>query len=183
MSSTELVKPGHYERMSDVIAERMKGFNETEIARNLGMKRTEVLDHLDEYRQLIANDHTLVARARESVAVFDTHTDALIRKAYEVIDAADDEMQMNGVDSKLLGQKAAAVKLVSDLEAKRFAMLKEFGLLDDMEMGAKIAEAENRHNILIGILKDTVMKCDNCRPEVMQRLQRVTGEVEVIRVD
>jgi hypothetical protein len=61
-------------------------------------------------------------------------------------------------------------------------MLQKAGLLDNEEIGARIAESEEKQEILVGILRDVTSKCPNCRKEVASRLSRISGTVEPIHI-
>lgn len=178
--STEIALADKYEQMNKVVDLKMEGYTPMQIAKTLGIRRIDVNEHLEEYKRIISHDHTVIARARESVVTMDAHTDKIIRKAYEVVESADNEMEMSGTDSRLLSQKLGALKAIAEFEAKRFGMLKEFGLLDDMEVANQVVEMERKQDILVGILREVTNDCPKCRVEVIDRLSQVTGQVEGI---
>jgi len=98
----------------------------------------------------------------------------LINKAWETVEQAD-----LAADYRT---KVGAIKLVAEIQGKQMEMLQKAGLLDNTEMGARIAEAEEKQEVLMGILRDVTSKCDKCQREVKQRLSRISGVVEPVEV-
>jgi hypothetical protein len=111
-------------------------------------------------------------RAKEALAGADQHYSSLIKKAYEVIDVADNNSN--------LGAKTQAIKLIADIESKRLEMLQKAGLLDNKEIAEQIIEMERKHDILIKILKDIATTHPEIREEIMKRLSEIQTEVVVI---
>ena len=174
----------HFEDMEKAVSLRIRGKNPYQISKELGITRVEVDNLLIEWRELCLNDQAIVERTREALANTDIHYNDLIARGWEVIAAADDVLDSEGFDAKVAAQKTAAVKLIGDLEAKRFAMLKEMGAIDNSEMATQIAERERKEEIIVGILRDVVFKCPDCQKEVKKRLAQLNNEpipVDVIQ--
>lgn len=161
--------------MNRVVEELLKGNNPTSIAKNLSMKRSDVLGLLDEWRSVIGTDNTIRERAKEALAGADQHFSMIIKRAWETVEQADANAQLN--------VKAGALKLVADTESKRIDMLQKAGLLENTEMSAQLLETERKQEILVGILKDVTSSCDRCRIEVSKKLSEVTNRVEGMPVD
>lgn len=172
--------PVLYEKMEPVVALLVKGKKPGEIARATGLTIPEVSRIINEWRSLASDDRAVRARAKEVVAGADSHFGDLISTAYEVLSSIDEEMQMSGVTAQLLGQKNTAIKVIADLEVKRFNMLRDLGVLTNQEQAEAYAKMEEDHEILEGILRDVVFKCDHCKMEVARRLSMITGKPEVI---
>jgi hypothetical protein len=98
----------------------------------------------------------------------------LIKEAWKTVEDADQAGQLN--------VKANALKLISDIETKRIAMLKEVGLLDNAEMADQIAQTEHKQDILVKILKEVTASCPKCKMDVARRLSQITGVVEPIEI-
>jgi hypothetical protein len=174
----------HFEDMEKAVSLRIRGKTPYQISRELGITRVEVDNLLIEWRELCLNDQAIVERTREALANTDIHYNDLIARGWEIIAAADDVLDSEGFDPKVAAQKTAAVKLIGDLEAKRFAMLKEMGAIDNSEMATQIAERERKEEIIVGILRDVVFKCPDCQKEVKKRLAQLNNEpipVDVIQ--
>lgn len=168
----------HLDEVNDVVAEYLKGSSETEISRELDLPRVRVVNYLNEWRGMIANNQAIRSRAHEALASADVHYNRLIGKAYEVIDSTD---QMTGTGS--LNAKSSAIKLIADMEAKRIDMLQKSGMLDNRELAEELEETEKKQEVLEGILKDVVSDCNHCKQAVMQRLATIADPNEAVVVD
>ena len=173
MSELEIAE--HYDRMNKVVEELLKGNNATQISKELGIARAEVVKHIDEWKSIVRNDNSIQSRAKEALAAADQHYAMIINKAWETVEQADANSQY--------GTKAQALKLIADVEAKRLDMLNKAGVLENSEIGSQIIETERKQKILVEILRDVSSQCDQCKVEVASRLAEVTGRVEVIHVD
>jgi len=178
--SSEIELADRIDRMNTVAELYITGAKISEIMKRLHMTRVDVLDSLDMWKEIVANDDTVRARAKEAVANADQHYQLLISKFWGVVDDVDAEQISAGLDSRLMSQKTTALKHIADLEAKRVTMLREASNSDDDELAAKVIETEKKQEQLIAILRDVL--CEDCRMEVMERLSRITGEAAPIRV-
>ena len=172
--SSELELVERFDRMNKVVEELLKGNNANQIARNLDMKRGEVLTLLDEWRTIVHSDNHIRDRAKEALMGADQHYAMLIQKAWETVEQADQNDQLN--------IKTQALKLITDIEAKRIEMLQKAGLLENNELGDQLMETERKQEILVDILKSVTSNCDTCKFEVARRLSQVTGKVEAVDV-
>lgn len=170
--SSDLVK--HLDEVNAVAAEYLKGLDTAQISKELDIPRTRVNALLNDWRQMASSNEAIHARAREALAGADQHYSSLIKKAYEVIDSAD--------QTSNLGAKTTAIKLITDIEAKRIDMLQRAGLLDNKEIAEELATMERKHEILINILKDIATKYPNVRAEILERLAEI-NKSEVIIID
>ena len=170
----EIELADHYDRMNKVVEELLKGNTPTQIAAITGFKRAEVVEYIDEWKQVVRNDTTARDRAKEAVSGADHHYDMLINEAWKTVEAADGQGQLN--------VKANALKLISDIETKRIGMLQQVGLLDNAELAGQVAEAERKQDVLVKILKEVTSTCPKCKLEVAKRLSQITGVVEPIEV-
>lgn len=164
-----------FDKMNKVVEELLKGNNPTQIARQLEMKRTEVLEMLELWRGLMHSDKGIKERAREALAGADQHYAMLINRSWETVEQAD-------VNSDLR-TKATALKLIADIEGKRIDMLQKAGLLENNEMASQLMETERKQEILVGILKEVTSSCNHCKIEVARRLGEVTSEVQEVKID
>lgn len=173
MSQIEVVE--RFDRMNKVVEELLKGGNPTTIAKTLDMKRSEVLDLLDEWKLLVRTDNHVRERAKEALAGADQHYALLIQRAWETVEQADQNAQYN--------IKAQSLKLIADIESKRIDMLQKAGLLEDNELADQLIENERKQEVLVSILKEVTSDCDHCKFEVAKRLSQVTGKLEAVNVD
>ena len=179
MAKTESEKMAeHLDQINDVVAEYLKGSNETEISKQLAIPRTRVVNYLNEWRGMIADNQAIRSRAHEALASADVHYNRLINKAYEVIEATE---QMSGTGS--LNTKNSSIKLIADMEAKRIDMLQKSGMLDNQELAQELAENERKQEVLEDILREVVGECNHCKSEVLRRLAQVADPDEAVVVD
>jgi len=165
----------HYDRMNRVVSELLKGNNPSQIATATGFKRAEVLEHIDQWKEVVKNDSTARDRAKEAISGADQHYAMLIKEAWKTVEDADGAGQLN--------VKATALKLIADIEGKRIGMLQEVGLLDNQELASQLAETERKQDILVKILKEVTATCPKCKMEVAKRLSQITGIVEPVVID
>lgn len=164
----------HYDRINRVVSELLKGNNPTQIASITGFKRAEVIDYIDEWKEVVKNDSTARERAKEAISGADQHYAMLIKEAWKTVEDADTQGQLN--------VKATALKLIADIEGKRITMLKEVGLLDNAELATQLSETERKQDILVKILKEVTSTCPKCKLEVAKRLSQITGIVEPVEI-
>jgi hypothetical protein len=165
----------HYDRMNKVVSELLKGNNPTQIAALTGFKRAEVLEYIEEWKQVVRSDSGARERAKEAISGADQHYAMLIKEAWKTVEDADGAGQLN--------VKATALKLIADIEGKRIGMLQEVGLLDNAELATQLAETERKQDILVKILKEVTATCPKCKMEVAKRLSQITGIVEPVVID
>jgi len=165
----------HYDRMNKVVSELLKGSTPTQIATITGFKRGEVVEYIDEWKQVVRNDSTARDRAKEAISGADQHYAMLIKEAWKTVDDADQAAQLN--------VKATALKLIADIEAKRINMLQEVGLLDNQELASQVADTERKQEILVKILKEVTASCPKCKLDVAKRLSQITGVVEPVVIE
>jgi hypothetical protein len=161
--------------MNTVVAQLLKGDNATAIAKNTGLKRAQVIEYIDEWKQLAQNNKTIQSRAYEALTGMDEHYSMIIRELWGVLEEAD----MNND----LRTKTTVLKNLADIEGKRVDLLQKAGLLDTQQMGDEVIEMERKHEILITILREVTSDCPHCKVEVARRLSRVTGKAETIVVN
>ena len=165
----------HYDRMNKVVSELLKGNNPSQIATVTGFKRAEVLEYIDQWKEVVRNDSTARDRAKEAISGADQHYAMLIKEAWKTVEDADGAGQLN--------VKATALKLIADIEGKRIGMLQEVGLLDNQELASQLAETERKQDILVKILKEVTATCPKCKMDVAKRLSQITGVVEPVIID
>ena len=168
--TNDLVK--HLDEVNRVASEYLKGTDTAQIAKDLDIPRTRVMSLLNDWRKMAANNEAIHARAREALAGADQHYSHLISKAYEVIESADMSANLNA--------KTTSIKLIADIEAKRLDMLHRAGLLDNKEVAEELARMEEKHQILINILKDIASKHPEIRNEIMSKLSEATDGVIIV---
>lgn len=175
MSRKELMAfSQRYDDMSKVAELYLKDrLNPTQIAKQLDMRRVDVIKHIEQFAEIAKNDEILQERVRESLHEADKTVDLVQRENWKIVDEIEDNKT-----------KATVLKNITDIEFKRQEMIRAAGLMQDAELGDHYALLEEKQDVLEGILKNTVMKCPSCRVEVARALaQAAGGPTEVIIVD
>jgi len=169
MSKLELAD--HWSRINIVVNEFLKGNTDpTKIAKLTGYTRKDVIEYLNEWRQVVQSDRQVQLRAREALSGADAHYSMLIKEAWDIIEEA--------TNTSNLAQRTAGVKLVADIQQKQIDMLQKAGVLENNEMAEKIIATEEKQQILASIIKEVVSQCETCKPKVMARLSEVTDKAE-----
>jgi hypothetical protein len=134
------------------------------IAKELGLKRVEVMDLIQESKEIWRNDDAVKERAKEALQEADAHLDMVINRSWETVEQAD-----NNNDLKT---KATVLKNIADVEMKKVEMLQKAGLYDDAALGDELAEMEEKNEIIKTILLEVTANCEHCAFEVRRRLSR-----------
>lgn len=171
----EIDLPQHMDRMNNVVEKLLQGNNPTQIATITGLQRKEVVELIDEWKNIVHNDNAIRDRAKEAISGADQHYAMLIKEAWKTVDEADQSGQ--------LAIKSGALKLIADIETKRIAMLQSVGVLENNELATQVAEAERKQEVLVKILKEVTSTCPKCKMEVAKRLSQITGIVEAVVIE
>lgn len=173
--SRDLRKIDPDEQANEVVIRLLRGMQATDIAKDTGIPRAQVLQFIENFNTIAHNMPELKNRAKEAMAGMDMHYSLLIRRAYEELDKIE---LTNNSSANMFGQKTAILKLIAGLEDTRMKALQQAGLIDDM--GDEVTELMEKNDILEGIIRDVSAQCPNCKLEVMRRLGKYTGNVEVV---
>lgn len=175
VSKTAEAIDNHLIKLDLVVTEYLKGSTQSQIVKSTGLSSATVGSMLREWRDMASNSDLIKSRATMALNNADKHYDKLIKKAYGVLDDAE---QANS-----LSQRAGTIKLIADMEARRIDLLQKAGALENTDMANKIMETERKQAIVMDILKNTVGSCDHCRPIVQEKLSQITNDIVVIPVD
>lgn len=174
------VEQPRFEEMQQVVELYVQNVNPTEIARRLGIRRVDVLNHVDEWKISASGMDVMKGRVETLIASMDEHYSALIRKAYEIVDEvdrplSDDEKRKETMTrSQMLSQKKGALDLIAKLEKDRIDILQKSGLLEMDSLGEELAEMEEQKQIILGILQDDL--CEHCKPKVMSKIGQMLSD-------
>lgn len=173
--SKEVELLDRYEQINTVAQMYIKGTtNPTSIAKELGIKRAQALELIDEWRDIARNNDDIKSQAAEALQAGIQHYSMIVERLWETVEQAD-----TANDYKT---KNAVLKNVADIEAKKIDMLQKAGLYDDASIGDELAEMEEKQAILISILKEVTSDCSHCKYEVARRLAKVTGKPEPVNI-
>lgn len=162
------------EQQEQIISMRARGIQLSEIQKQTGLTRVQIDKHLEDFRDFARNDKYMVARSREVVLTVDQHYSDIIRQYYVAIEQAD----LNH-DYKA---KMAGLSNVAKIESDRVEFLRKAGLIAESHVGDMVAAAEEKQQILVGILKQIAKKYPEVAREITIELSKLTGEVEPVRV-
>lgn len=163
-----------YEERDKVVDLYLKGQSEAAISRSTGIERKHVKGYIASFKNDAKNNELLQERGRQVVQEFDVQQDYIIRELVSAIGDADD----NG-DYKT---KGVLLKTLHDVQKGRVDTMQKAGMLSDAALGDELAAMEEKHEILIGILKKVSGGCNRCKMEVARELAKVTGKPEPVMV-
>ena len=144
--------------------------NATSIARITGMKRSEVLDYIDDAKAIARNDDEIRSRAKEALHEADAALNMVIERSWETVEQAD-----NNTDYRT---KATLLKNIADVEVKRVEMLQKAGLYDDAALGNELVEMEEKAEAIKELLKIVAAEFPDSRVTIMKGLAKIFGKVE-----
>jgi hypothetical protein len=171
--STELDILRHQEEQEKIVSLYARGVSLSEIRKQTGLDRKRVDQHLAEFRDFARNDKYMLARSREVVLTVDKHFSDIIDQYYTAIKEAD---LADDYKAKMSGLSALA-----KIESDRVEFLRKAGLVAESHVGDMVAAAEEKQEVLIGILKHISSKYPEVAMEIASELSRVTGEVQAVR--
>lgn len=178
MSLLPIEQP-RYEEMQAVVEQYVKNVNPTKIAKNLGIRRVDVLAHIDEWKATAGGMDVMKDRVETLISSMDEHYSLLIQKAYEIIEEVDrplddeEKRKETMTRSQMLSQKKGALDLIAKLEKDRIDILQKSGLLELDHMGEELAIMEEQKSLILEIMADEL--CPHCKTRVMGRLAGAMG--------
>ena len=167
-----------YVNMDRVMTLYLKGTtNLTQLAKETGLKRAEVMQYVAEWRKTAASNEDIKQRAKDNLAEMDEHYSMIIAETWKVVEAAD-----GAADLKT---KATALKNLADIESKRQDTLQKAGLYDDAELGDQLALMAEQAEQIKKMLVDLTEKYPETKKYVLENLSCIfAGEhVTVVAED
>jgi hypothetical protein len=162
-----------YVEMDKVVTAMLKGENNsTRIAKELGMPRTRVIEYMDEWRKIAANDENIRERAKGAVLNLNQHYDLLIKELHD----NSEEMKRTG-DYK---GSTTALKAAGDLEAKRQEALQKAGLLDDGALADQIVEVEEKMEAMKKLMVAVASKNPAVKQMIQEGLREIYGQAPAV---
>ena len=164
-----------FEERDKAVSLYLKGMKDAAISRELGIERRHVVGYIQSFHAAAKDNLMLQERGMQVVQEFDHQQDYIIRELVNTIEEAD-----NAGDYKT---KGVLLKTLSDVQRLRVDTMQKAGMLSDAAMGDELAAMEEKHEILIGILKTVSAGCNRCKMEVARQLAKVTGKPEPVIVE
>lgn len=161
-----------FKEMNDVITLWVQNKKPHQIAKELGIRKVDVDEHLDNWRKSAVGSDAMKDRVEELISTMDEHYSILITKAYEIVEEVDkpaENRKETMTRSQMLSQKKAALDLIAKLEKDRIDVLQKSGLLEIDTLGDELAAKEEQIELIMDILDEEL--CESCNSKVMSRLR------------
>lgn len=168
-SLTDLEPIDRYERMNDIVSLYIKGSSVPAIMKSTGLRRVDVLEYLDEYKQIAANDPEIQGRARETLHNFDMHTSDIVRELWELHNGSDDE--------KI---RLQSLKHLADIDKARVETLQKAGLYDDAALGDEMVKVQEQAEQIKVLLKDVVTQFPAAKELILKGLNKIFNESNAV---
>lgn len=160
------------DEMSEVVALIMQNKNPTEISRELGIPRSRVLDHRDNWIKYAQNESDIKAKAKETLARVDEHYGVIIKELWDQVREAKNQGSVRDA--------TGALKTIAQMEKDRAGLFQQAGITADDALTEQLMETERKQEILMQVLRE--IDCNKCRTQIRSRLSEITGQAEVITV-
>ena len=159
--------------MDRVVTAMLKGENNaTKISKELSISRTRVIEYMDEWRKIAANDENIREKAKGAVLNLNQHYDLLIKELHD----NSEEMKSRG-DYK---GSTTALKAAGDLEAKRQEALQKAGLLDDGAMADQMIELEDKMEAMKRLMVAVASKNPGVKQMIQEGLKEIYGQAPAV---
>lgn len=152
-----------YNEMNKAVEMYLKGTNPTQIARELNIKRTEVLAYVDQYNEFAKQDPVIQERMRETIQNVDSIVKLVQKRNWETVEQADDAGDLK--------TKATVLKNIVEAEVKLQEMYQKAGLLQDAELGDELAKTQERQELLGQLISEVIAECQRCKPMLATRIR------------
>lgn len=166
----ELSLVEHADLLDKVANLHMQRVNPTQIARQLGIKRTEVIALTNEWIEVAKNNKDLQDLATDRLHEYDASTNKVIEEAWALYAGAEEKVQ------------AGLLKTIADVERQRVETLQKAGLYSDNSLGDQMAEMEEKAAAIKELLKQVATAHPETRMMIMQGLQKIFGQPESINI-
>lgn len=157
----------------------LQGKNETQIARELGIARKEVVVAVRDFRQLLKRQSESAVDVRDRLLDIILEADEsfrmVIEEAWGTVRAADEQDSLN--------TKLNALKIVESSTKNRSDMLQKSGVSEDDEIINQLNETERRQEVLVGILKRTKELFPEAAEYIARELNKISSDVEVVEIE
>lgn len=175
MSEVSVYEGDAFQQMEEVAKHMLMGHTEFKTARDLGMKVIEVRSLWENYKDRLNNDSFARDAAQDHLNLMVKQYDDLLVDLHENLKNLKD---LHLHTDKISAQIVATTKTIADILAKRVDALQKAGMLDAHDLGDELAEREKQEAYLLEILRNDL--CPECQSIVAIKLQKMTGEAEVI---
>lgn len=164
----ELEAIAYHEDVNEVVSLMIQGYNYTEIARKLNMKRATVLEYASHWKNMASNNNYIQEQASSAITSANEHYNMAIKEFWNVADSAGS----NG-DLRL---RKDSIQAAVTTEEKRIMMMQKAGLLTDQDLRQKLELQQQREHEIIEMLKEVAQEHPEIRSTILGKLARITNE-------
>lgn len=166
----ELTLRDHADLLDKVGKAWIEKRNPTAIARELKISRKEVLEIIEEFRDVAKNSKELQDRAIDALHEYDATLNRVIEEYWAIYKGAEEK---NAV---------TILKNVADVERQRVETLQKAGLYSDSAIGDELAEMEAKAQAIKELLKEVASTHPETRLMIQQGLMRIFGQPEGVDI-
>lgn len=156
-----------FEKLEKVAELHLKGYNYSQIARELSITPAHAKHLVDEYKQFIhdraQDDPELLDRLLENTMEVMETMDMINKEAWETYQQAK--------DFEMIQQRNASLKNLMDITERKAKLLNLMGGSVDSGATARLRKAERVNEIVSSIIKEVIADCPSCRVEAQIKLQ------------
>lgn len=165
--------------MEEVGKLHMQGHNATDISRQLDIPRKDAKRYVEEWqgflREVARSNLDIKDRVMAVLYEVDEHWRLVIKESWKTVEQADQQGQLNN--------KTGALKLIASINKDRAQMFQQAGVNQDSELIEELNEAQQTHQILIGVLKEIRQEHPEVADLITTRLASIQSEVEVLAIE
>ena len=168
----ELSVMDHAERLGVIVHDYiLKGqTNPTKIAKETGLTRVQVVEYLEEWKRVSANNEFVKERAMQALTEFDKTYDQIIAEFWAIYESAESVRDQNAI-----------MKNLADTVKTRQEILQRAGLYDDAALGDQLIAVEQQVEEIKELLKLVAKEYPDTKNFIMEQLGRIFKQVQ--RVD
>jgi hypothetical protein len=146
----------------------------SKIAQETGISRARVKGYVEEWREIYKADGDVQSRAAEALQQFDTQLSLVQKNLWDV----DEDAQAVGD----LKTRATVLKSIADIEAKRQDTFQKAGMYDDLEVGDRLAETQEKADAISKLLIETATKYPEAKTFIQEGLTAIFGRSPMVEM-
>lgn len=167
---TELSLRDHADLLDKVGKAWIEKRNPTAIAKELKIPRKQVLEIIEEFRDVAKNSKELQDRAIDALHEYDATLNRVIEESWDLYKVADTKTS------------AGILKNIADVERQRVETLQKAGLYSDSAIGDELADMEMKAAAIRDLLKTVASEYPESRYMIQQGLMRIFGQPEGVDI-
>lgn len=157
----------------------LKGYNHLDIAKTMGIKRSEAVSLVNDWKNLLRHQAESSTDIKNKVMdiLFESeqHFEEVRRRAWETVEQADTANQ--------LSVKTNALKLAASITKDITSMFNDAGLNQDTEIIEDLNRREEHERVLIDLLKEIRDEHPEIADLISHRLRKIGEDIEVSEIE